>query len=76
MKKKITKPFELLLDYEQKSLRHAVKLPEQQEHGNAWSGIGFRLNEHFYVRGSGGGSADARRGLARSRDQILGHRSG
>ena len=49
MKKKITKPFELLLDYEQKSLQHAVKLPEQQEHGNAWSGIGFRLNEHFYV---------------------------
>ncbi len=49
MKKKITKPFELLLDYEQKSLQHAVKLPEQQEHGNTWSGIGFRLNEHFYV---------------------------
>ncbi len=49
MKKSVTKPFELLQDYEQKSLRHTVHLPQQQTHDSAWSGIGFRLNEHFYV---------------------------
>ncbi len=49
MKNKSAKPFELLLDYEQKSLEHAVKLPQQQTHSSAWSGIGFRLGDHHYV---------------------------
>ena len=38
-------PFQALVDYERRSLVHAVGLPEQTEAQGAWSGIGFRLED-------------------------------
>lgn len=38
-------PFQVLKDYERRSLAHAVGLPEQAEIQGVWTGIGFRLGE-------------------------------
>lgn len=43
------KAFQLLKDYERRSLAHAVGLPEQVEVQDVWSGIGFRLGEDHLV---------------------------
>lgn len=43
------KAFQLLKDYERRSLAHAVGLPEQVEVQDVWSGIGFRLGEDRLV---------------------------
>jgi len=39
-------PFQVLKDYERRSLAHAVGLPEQAEIQGVWTGIGFRLDEY------------------------------
>lgn len=42
-------PFQLLKDFERRSLAHAVGLPEQVEVQDVWSGIGFRLDNDRLV---------------------------
>jgi len=46
-------PFEVLLDYEQKSLSHAVGLPETLEAEGLWRGIAFRISASYLVAGIG-----------------------
>lgn len=38
-------PFEVLTDYEQRSLSHVAGMPEQIEAPGLWRGIGFRLGK-------------------------------
>lgn len=42
-------PFEILLDFEQRSLAHAPGAPEQLEAPGLWRGIAYRLGEVFLV---------------------------
>ena len=42
-------PFELLADYEQRSLAHAAGVPEQIEAPGLWRGIGFRIGDRHFV---------------------------
>ena len=44
-------PFELLLDYERRSLAHVAGLPEQIEAPGLWRGVAFRLGGHRYAAG-------------------------
>ncbi len=46
-------PFEVLLDYERKSLAHAVGLPETLEAEGLWRGIAFRVSASYLVAGIG-----------------------
>ncbi|WP_158153384.1 chemotaxis protein CheW [Pseudomonas sp.] len=41
--------FELLLDIDQRCRQRAAQLPSQENRLQTWSGIGFRLGEHWYV---------------------------
>ncbi len=42
-------PIELLRELESRVRSHAVGLPEQEEIIETWSGIGFRIGEHYFV---------------------------
>jgi twitching motility protein PilI len=46
-------PFEVLLEYEAKSLSHAVGLPETLEAEGLWRGIAFRVSASYLVAGIG-----------------------
>src|SRR5450759_2986871 len=41
-------PFEVLAEYERRSLAHAAGAPEQIEAG-LWRGIGFRIGDRYFV---------------------------
>ena len=41
--------FELLLDIDRRCRLLAADLPSQETRLHSWSGIGFRLGEHWYV---------------------------
>ncbi|AIG03563.1 type IV pili signal transduction protein/twitching mobility protein [Pseudomonas fluorescens] len=41
--------FELLLDIDRRCRLLAADLPSQETRSHSWSGIGFRLGEHWYV---------------------------
>jgi len=42
-------PFEVLAEYEQRSLAHAAGVPEQIEAVGLWRGIGFRIGDRHFV---------------------------
>lgn len=42
-------PIQLLRDLESRVRSTAVGLPEQEEITETWSGIGFRIGEHYFV---------------------------
>lgn len=42
-------PFDVLLDYERRSLTHQAGMPEQLEAPGLWRGIAFRLGDAFLV---------------------------
>lgn len=42
-------PFEVLADYERRSLAHIAGMPEQIEAPGLWRGIGFRVGRRFLV---------------------------
>lgn len=42
-------PFDILVDYERRSLAHATGAPEQIDAPGLWRGIGFRLGARFLV---------------------------
>jgi twitching motility protein PilI len=44
-------PFEVLADYERRSLAHTAGLPEQIEAPGLWRGIGFRIGHRYLVSG-------------------------
>ena len=44
-------PFEILADYEQKSLAHVVGLPEQLDAPGLWRGVGYRIGSHRLASG-------------------------
>ena len=46
-------PFELLLDYERRSLAHQPGRPELVEAPGHWRGVGFRIGRHRFVGGFG-----------------------
>ena len=48
MAKSSIKPFELLVQYEQLSLKHKVR-SEQTQDKSAWSGVGFKIDEFNYA---------------------------
>jgi twitching motility protein PilI len=47
------RPFDVLADYEQRSLSHVAGLPEQIEAPGLWRGIGFRLGSRHLAAGFG-----------------------
>ncbi|HEY0180354.1 MAG TPA: chemotaxis protein CheW [Dokdonella sp.] len=42
-------PFEVLAEYERRSLAHAAGAPEQAEAPGLWRGIGFRIGDRLFV---------------------------
>ena len=46
-------PFEVLRDYESRSLAHVVGLPEQLDAPGLWRGVGFRIGAHRLASGFG-----------------------
>lgn len=42
-------PFEVLAEYERRSLAHAAGAPEQIEAPGLWRGIGFRIGDRYFV---------------------------
>jgi twitching motility protein PilI len=46
-------PFEVLTDYEQRSLAHVAGMPEQIEAPGLWRGIGYRLGSRNLASGFG-----------------------
>jgi len=42
-------PFEILAEYERRSLVHAAGAPEQIEAPGLWRGIGFRIGDRYFV---------------------------
>ena len=42
-------PFEILADYERRSLAHVAGIPEQIDAPGLWRGIGFRIGNHHMV---------------------------
>jgi twitching motility protein PilI len=44
-------PFELLADYERKSLAHVAGLPEQLDAPGLWRGVGYRIGERRLASG-------------------------
>jgi twitching motility protein PilI len=46
-------PFEVLTDYEQRSLSHVAGMPEQIEAPGLWRGIGFRIGARNLASGFG-----------------------
>lgn len=45
----VSGPFEMLADYERRSLAHVAGLPEQIEAAGLWRGIGFRIGANHLV---------------------------
>ena len=45
----VATPFEVLADYERRSLAHVAGLPEQIEAPGLWRGIGFRVGVRYFV---------------------------
>ena len=46
-------PFDILADYEQRSLGHAVRLPARELGPEIWRGVGYRIGEHRLVSSFG-----------------------
>lgn len=46
-------PYEVLADYERRSLAHAVGAPEQSDAPGVWRGIGFRVGQRHLLGGIG-----------------------
>ena len=46
-----TTPFEVLADYERRSLAHVVGLPEQLDAPGLWRGVGYRIGSHRLASG-------------------------
>ena len=44
-------PFEVLADYEQRSLAHVAGLPEQLDAPGLWRGVGYRVGSHRLASG-------------------------
>ncbi len=44
-------PFEVLADYERRSLAHVVGLPEQLDAPGLWRGVGYRIGNHRLASG-------------------------
>ncbi|QNP41266.1 chemotaxis protein CheW [Lysobacter solisilvae (ex Woo and Kim 2020)] len=44
-------PFELLADYERRSLEHVAGLPEQLDAPGLWRGVGYRVGSHRLASG-------------------------
>lgn len=44
-------PFELLADYERRSLEHVAGLPEQLDAPGLWRGVGYRVGTHRLASG-------------------------
>jgi len=44
-------PFEVLADYERRSLAHVVGLPEQLDAPGLWRGVGYRIGVHRLASG-------------------------
>jgi twitching motility protein PilI len=44
-------PFDLLADYERRSLEHVVGLPEQLDAPGLWRGVGYRVGAHRLASG-------------------------
>jgi twitching motility protein PilI len=42
-------PFEVLAEYERRSLEHAAGAPEQVDAPGLWRGIGFRIADRYFV---------------------------
>ncbi|TDR39726.1 twitching motility protein PilI [Tahibacter aquaticus] len=42
-------PFEVLADYERRSLAHIAGMPEESEAVGLWRGIGFRIGQRYLV---------------------------
>lgn len=49
MSKQIIKPFELLLEYERRSVAHALGGSSDEETVEDWSGIGFKVGDDLLV---------------------------
>ncbi len=45
MSRQIIKPFELLLEYEKRSVSHALGSAEEETDLGDWSGIGFKIGD-------------------------------
>ena len=45
----VATPFEVLADYERRSLAHVAGLPDQIEAPGLWRGIGFRVGIRYFV---------------------------
>ena len=46
-------PFDILADYEQRSLGHAVRLPARELGPETWRGVGYRIGDHRLVSSFG-----------------------
>ena len=46
-------PFDILSDYEQRSLGHAVRLPARELGPETWRGVGYRIGGHRLVSSFG-----------------------
>ena len=44
-------PFDILVEYERRSLAHAVMLPEQAVSPDLWRGVAYRVGQHTLVSG-------------------------
>ena len=42
-------PFEVLAEYERRSLAHVAGAPEQLDAAGLWRGIGFRIGDRYFV---------------------------
>ena len=42
-------PFDILESYQQRSLQHAVQMPEKQFSDDMWRGVGYRIGENRLV---------------------------
>lgn len=49
MSKQIIKPFELLLEYEKRSVSHALGSAEEETELGDWSGIGFKIGDTHLI---------------------------
>ncbi len=49
MSRQIIKPFELLLEYEKRSVSHALGSAEEEKELGDWSGIGFKIGDTYLI---------------------------
>lgn len=47
----VVEPFDILADYEQRSMAHAAGLPEQLAAPGLWRGVGYRIGGHHLASG-------------------------